>query len=124
MGQSNPSSGTNDGTDVIPGEGAANVAVDRHVKDDNGNSVVLAKRESGAVHHLQIARKGLVEGNRVVANGVVVFVGIFIVDAVYLGGLEDDVGPISLARKAAVVSVVKKGLPVPAPKMTTRPFSR
>ena len=32
--------------------------------------------------------------------------------------------PISTARKAAAVSVVKYGLPVPAAKMTTRPFSR
>ena len=31
---------------------------------------------------------------------------------------------ISSARSAAVVSVVKKGLPVPPPKITTRPFSR
>jgi hypothetical protein len=32
--------------------------------------------------------------------------------------------PISTARSAAVVSVVKKGLPVPAANTTTRPFSR
>ena len=32
--------------------------------------------------------------------------------------------PISIARSAAAVSVVKNGLPVPAPKITTRPFSR
>ena len=31
---------------------------------------------------------------------------------------------ISLARSAAAVSVVKNGLPVPAAKITTRPFSR
>ena len=31
---------------------------------------------------------------------------------------------ISSARKAAAVSVVKYGLPVPAPKITARPFSR
>ena len=31
---------------------------------------------------------------------------------------------ISAARRAAVVSVVKKGLPQPAPNTTTRPFSR
>src|SRR5919202_1495954 len=31
---------------------------------------------------------------------------------------------ISLARRAAAVSVVKNGLPVPAAKITTRPFSR
>ena len=32
--------------------------------------------------------------------------------------------PISTARSAPAVSVVKKGLPVPAAKMTIRPFSR
>ena len=32
--------------------------------------------------------------------------------------------PISSARRAAAVSVVKNGLPVPAAKITTRPFSR
>ena len=32
--------------------------------------------------------------------------------------------PISSARWAAVVSVEKYGRPMPAPKMTTRPFSR
>ena len=31
---------------------------------------------------------------------------------------------ISMARRAAAVSVVKYGLPVPAAKITTRPFSR
>jgi hypothetical protein len=31
---------------------------------------------------------------------------------------------ISAARSAAAVSVVKNGLPVPAAKITTRPFSR
>ena len=31
---------------------------------------------------------------------------------------------ISAARSAAVVSVVKNGLPVPPAKITTRPFSR
>jgi hypothetical protein len=31
---------------------------------------------------------------------------------------------ISEARRAAALSVVKKGLPVPAAKITTRPFSR
>ena len=35
-----------------------------------------------------------------------------------------QVAPISAALSAAQVSVVKKGLPVPAPKITTRPFSR
>src|SRR6266542_3203375 len=32
--------------------------------------------------------------------------------------------PISTARSAPAVSVVKNGLPVPAAKITTRPFSR
>ncbi len=32
--------------------------------------------------------------------------------------------PISEARRAAAVSVVKNGLPVPPAKITTRPFSR
>ena len=32
--------------------------------------------------------------------------------------------PISIARSEAAVSVVKNGLPVPAAKMTSRPFSR
>ena len=31
---------------------------------------------------------------------------------------------ISIARRVAAVSVVKYGLPVPAAKMQTRPFSR
>ncbi len=31
--------------------------------------------------------------------------------------------PISTARRAAAVSVVKNGLPVPAAKITTLPFS-
>ena len=31
---------------------------------------------------------------------------------------------ISMARNDAALSVVKNGFPVPAPKMTTRPFSR
>ena len=32
--------------------------------------------------------------------------------------------PISAARSTAAVSVEKKGLPLPPPKRTTRPFSR
>jgi hypothetical protein len=41
-----------------------------------------------------------------------------------LEALSRASAPISTARRAAVVSVVKKGLPVPAAKITTRPFSR
>lgn len=41
-----------------------------------------------------------------------------------LVALKKASAPISAARSAAAVSVVKKGLPVPAPKITTRPCSR
>ena len=37
---------------------------------------------------------------------------------------REAVIPLSSARWAATVSVVKYGLPVPAAKITTRPFSR
>ena len=38
--------------------------------------------------------------------------------------LSSTSAPISAARSAAVVSVVKNGLPCPPARITTRPFSR
>jgi len=46
------------------------------------------------------------------------------VDAVDLVALSSTSAPISAARSAAVVSVVKNGLPCPPARITTRPFSR
>jgi hypothetical protein len=45
------------------------------------------------------------------------------IDAIDLGGLEQQVGADLGGTQAAAVSVVKNGLPVPPPKMTTRPAS-
>ena len=67
--------------------------------------------------HLEIAQP-------LVALGVGVPLGVGGVDAVDLVPLSSASQPISAARRAAAVSVVKNGLPVPAAKITTRPFSR
>jgi hypothetical protein len=43
--------------------------------------------------------------------------------SVYPCSFYQKIRPISTARRAAAVSVVKKGFPVPAEKITTSPFS-
>ena len=71
-----------------------------------------------ALQHLEV-------GHLSKALGVAVLRGILVVDAVDLGGLAAGRRRGSPSRAAtAAVSVVKYGLPVPAAKITTRPFSR
>src|SRR4029079_17493429 len=54
--------------------------------------LVAAERERGGVHHLQVARDRFVEGQLRVALGRRIFLGVRGVDAVDLGGLDDDFG--------------------------------
>ena len=66
-----------------------------HVEYDDRDLPLHAEREGGEVHDLELLGDRLAERQVLVALGVLVLLG-----------------------------VVKKGLPVPATKMTTRPFSR
>ena len=73
----------------------------------------------------QLAVQGLAEGETLVAPGLRIGLGVGGVDAVHLGGLEQDVGvELGAAQSAAHVSVVKNGLPVPAARISMRPFSK
>ena len=59
-----------------------------------------------------------------VARGVRVRIGSSEYTPFTLVAFSSTSALISMARSAAAVSVVKNGLPVPAAKITTRPFSR
>ena len=63
------------------------------------------------------------KGDCFITFRVQVLFGVGVVNAVDLVAFNMASQPISAARRAAAVSVVKKGLPVPAAKITTRPFS-
>ena len=96
------------------------------LEDVDRQVVVHAERERGRVHHLAgrarsppgasaragTSRSGPRAGRRR-RRPATPFFAIRIASA-----------PISSARSAAAVSVVKNGLPVPAAKITIRPFSR
>jgi hypothetical protein len=93
------------------------------VEDDDGDAVLARKRDRRGVHDLQVARQHVHVAQRIVALGTLVLARIGRVDAVDLVPLNSASQPISAARRAAAVSVVKNGLPVPAAKITTLPFS-
>jgi hypothetical protein len=67
----------------------------------------MAQREGGGIHDLQLLGQRLVVGQRLVLGGLGILHGVGGVDAVHLGGLEQELAPISLARRAAALSVVK-----------------
>ncbi len=93
-------------------------------EDDDRNAVLARQRDGRGIHHLKIPRQHLVIAQdcrsarrRVPSWG-----------RRYRRrrpgcALSMASQFISAARSAAAVSVVKKGLPVPAAKITTRPFS-
>ena len=112
-----------DGADVVAEDDTADVARNVHVEDDDReplsmHSVIavvsMTFRPSAARRRSSTWRNA----SRRVLHGIRG------VDAVDFGGLEDRLRAHLDGAQAAVVSVVKYGLPVPAAKMTTRPFSR
>ena len=91
------------------------VIVDR--KDQNRNAVLAGKGNRRRIHHLQVTSEYVHIGQCVKTCRVGMFHRIGVIDAIDLGRLEQASQPISEARKAAAVSVVKYGLPVPAAKI-------
>ena len=81
-----------EGADFFAFDGESNGVRVAEVKDEDGQVVVQAKRECRGVHDAEALPEGVDEGDVVVFDGVRVLFGIFVVDAVDLGGFEDDVG--------------------------------
>ena len=97
------------------------------------SGVLMWRSGDGSSRHRPIAGSGLVytaappAGGRCVQRLLLLLLlpqRCWTAEAPTLVALKKASAPISAARSAAAVSVVKKGLPVPAPKMTTRPCSR
>ena len=96
------------------------------VEDDDRQLVVHAERDGGGVHHLEplLEHLQIRDRRRYLRRGRVEH-RVGGVDAVDLGALEDHVRLASPSRAAPRrCRCVKYGLPVPAAKTTTRPFSR
>src|SRR3989442_4739881 len=100
------------------------VAWGQEVEDDDGYVVVHAQRERGVVHDLDPAIQDFEVTEAFELGRSRIAFGVRGVHAIHLGRLRITSASISTARSAAVVSVVKYGLPVPAARMTTLPFSR
>src|SRR5262249_36635919 len=86
------SSIANSGADAAAVEHVSEAAAFADGKHDDRNGVVAHERNGGGVHHLQIARQHLVVGQRVVARGFGILLGIGGVDAVDAGALEERIG--------------------------------
>ncbi len=86
-------------------------------------SLFSAQRDRRSVHHREVPRQHVEIGQAGIAFRLGVLVRVGGIDAVHLVTLSSESQPISAARSAAACVVVKKGLPVPAAKITTRPFS-
>jgi len=72
--------------------GGAEVALAENVEHHDGNLIVHAKGKGSGVHDLKPAAQGVAVGDRLEALSPGVGAGIGVVDAVYLGGLEESVG--------------------------------
>ena len=62
------------------------------VEDDDGHIVVEAQGEGGGIHNAELLLQGFEVGDFLVAFGFGILFGIAVVNAVDLGGFEDDVG--------------------------------
>src|SRR6185503_2751132 len=82
----------NDRPDFLPEDDAAKVVGLEQVEYDNRHLIVLAHRESGRIHDREPLEQGFLVGNLVVPFGLRMFLRIAVVNAVDLGGLENDFG--------------------------------
>ncbi len=105
------------GPDIFPQDCAADIVFHVDVENDDGQSKIPAQGNSRRIHDFQPEVKDFLVAYPFEPFGRRVDERVIGIDAVYFGRLQDDV-------KAAAVSVVKKGLPSPALKTTTLPFSR
>lgn len=85
-------SGFNECADGFASDGAGDVAGFFEVEDVDGDFVGAAEVESGGIHDGEVFFDGLIEGERFVFYGIVVDVGVFVVNAVDFGGFHDDFG--------------------------------
>ena len=76
------------------------------------------------IHHAQVLLADRMIAQLAIEHGVRILFRIVAVNAVDARGLQQDVGLEFQARWAAAVSVVTNGLPVPAARITIRPFSK
>ena len=112
-------------SDRLAERGPTDVAFLIDVEDKDGHPIVHAQAHRRRVERRETLREDIGVGERFVSDRRWVLDRIFAVDAVDLGGLQQEsAARFRLPRSAAAVSVVKKGLPVPAARARRRPFSR
>lgn len=111
--------------DFIADEGAGHVARLFEAEDADALLVVAGHGQCGGVHDGQIVHEGAIVAQGFKTLGVLVLArvgGVDAADAVlthkYLVAVDFE------ERWMETVSVEKYGMPAPAPKITTRPFSR
>src|SRR5688572_20744062 len=92
MGTSSPSY-VNQSSLVLAQHHAPQRAGLEDAEDGDRQLLVAAQRERGGVHHLQIARDGLVEADLRVALGARIALRVGGIDAIHLRSLEHDLRP-------------------------------
>ena len=78
-------------SDLLTTHRPGNVARSEKVKDLDGNFSFHAHRECGEIHHPKLLFDRVFKRQRVVPDGIVVFGGISVVDAINFGGLQQPV---------------------------------
>ena len=83
---------TDEGTDFFSHDDAFQIVRTEEVENDDRHLVVHAKREGSGIHDLQLLLQGVEIADIGKTFRLRIFLGIGIVDAVDLGGFEDDFG--------------------------------
>ncbi len=118
------SSGADQRADPVSGHRPGDVALLEQIEHQDRHLVVHTQTEGGRVGDLEFLVEDLAVGDLGEHSGVRVGTRVRVVDPSTALAMRTTSALISSARWAAVVSVEKYGMPIPAPKMTTRPFSR
>ena len=78
--------------DRFAGNNLLKVAGNIHIKDVDGQTVLLAHGSGGQVHHLEVAVVDLIKGYLIKLGGGGVFLRIGSIYAVHAGSLEHHIG--------------------------------
>ena len=78
-------------SDLLATHRPGNVARSEKVKNLDGNFSFHAHRECGEIHHPKLLFDRVFKRQRVVPDGIVVFGGISVVDAINFGGFQQPV---------------------------------
>ena len=116
--------GADERSDALARDGTCNVALFEQVEHQHRHLIVHTETESGRIGHLELLLQRLAVRDLAVEGRVRVLARSALYTPSTALAIRTTSALISRARWAAVVSVEKYGMPMPAPKITTRPFSR